>query len=79
MIKTLCGDLNRDKNIGMGDLVKLSRHIAEIEPITDADLLQAADVTGDGRITIADLIRLARFIAKIDETPLGKLPEIPIR
>lgn len=67
------GDVNGDMELDSADLVRLSRHIAEIEPITDTALLQAADVTNDEKVTIADLIRLARFLAGHDLTPLGNI------
>lgn len=66
------GDLNGDGDIDVKDLVKLSRHVAEIEKIEGEEKLKAADVTGEGRVSIADVIRLARYIAGYDKTPLGK-------
>jgi len=67
------GDIDGDGDIVPADLVRLSRHIAEIEPINEPALLEAADVTGDKKVSIADLIRLARFIAGQDKIPLGEL------
>lgn len=63
MIIFIYGDINEDGEVGIDDLVRLSRHIAEIDPIDDPWQLKAADVTGDGRLTIADLIKFARYMA----------------
>lgn len=71
--KILYGDINGDGFSDTADLVGLSRHIAEIEPISNPVFLKAADLTGDGRVTIADIIKLARYLAGIDKTEPGEV------
>ncbi len=64
----LLGDVNGDNTVDAKDLTVLARHVAKIELITDAMLLQNADVTGEGQVTAADLTKLARYVAKIIST-----------
>ncbi len=61
----LPGDVNGDNTVDAKDLTTLARHVAKIETITDAALLQNADVDGVNGITAADLTKLARYVAKI--------------
>ena len=78
--KYSAGDVNGDGAIDANDITDLSRHIAKIEDIENADMLIAADVDGSGSVDANDLTLLSRYIAKIidsfddpgepaDETP----------
>ena len=59
------GDVNGDGEVDANDLTALSRHIAQIETLTDATLLKNADVTGDNKVNADDLVLLARYVSKI--------------
>lgn len=56
------GDLNGDGDITSADSVLVSRYLADLEELTDEQLI-AADVNGDGDVTSADAVMLARFLA----------------
>ncbi|MBQ1907253.1 MAG: dockerin type I repeat-containing protein, partial [Firmicutes bacterium] len=61
----ILGDVNDDGEVDSADLTRLARHVANIELLTDEDLLKAADVSRDGEVSSNDLTILARYIAKI--------------
>lgn len=62
----LLGDVNCDGEINAKDITVFARHLARIEPITDARCLANADIDGDGEITAYDVTKLARHIAGIE-------------
>ncbi len=59
------GDVNGDSSVNASDLTALAKHLAEIQVITDANLLKAADCDKNGTPSAADLTKLARFVASI--------------
>lgn len=61
----LLGDVNEDGTISADDLTQLSRHVAQIQPLTSSSALSAADVNEDGWIDANDLTMLSRYVAKI--------------
>ena len=61
----LKGDVDLDGDVDAADLTRLTRHMAEIETISDPAALKNADVTGDGQIRPDDQTKLARYIGKI--------------
>jgi len=61
---TVYGDVNNDGDINMDDVIKLLRHVAKAEIITDPKLLAAGEIVEDGQVNMDDVIRLLRFVAK---------------
>lgn len=64
---SLCGDANRDGDVGAYDCVCIARYVAEI-PGYDAETLNlnAADVDGVGGVTINDARYLARYLVGLE-------------
>ena len=65
------GDVTGDGKVTIADLIRLARHLTNIDNITNEDLLQAANTDGIGTVDTADLVRLSRYIAEIDKSPMG--------
>lgn len=64
------GDILEDGAIDVRDAVKLLKYIANIETLTESELL-AADTLYDGVIDVRDAVKLLKYIANI-ETSLGE-------
>ena len=61
------GDITGDGKISIGDLSRLSRHIARIDTDLKGAYLRASDITKDGKYgKISDLLKMARVLAKMD-------------
>lgn len=70
---TMYGDLNKNKRIDIGDLLKLKRHIAQendksvAQKYSDWKLsneeITIGDVNNNGRIDIGDILKIQRYIA----------------
>jgi len=58
------GDIDLDGDIDMDDVIKLLRHVAKAEIITDPASLAVSDIIADGDINMDDVIKLLRFVAK---------------
>ena len=68
------GDVDRDGEINMKDVLALRKHIAGAAAISGADAdfdEKAADVDGDGSLTMKDVLLLRKFIAGWDVTLIG--------
>lgn len=59
------GDVNGDGQRTLADVIKIVRHISELETLT-GEALSVADINGDGAITSADVVRLARFLIGLE-------------
>ena len=60
------GDINGDGNITVTDLVKVKKHLSDID-LLDGIYEQAGDVTSTGSISITDLVKMAKDVAEIEE------------
>jgi hypothetical protein len=60
------GDINKDAEIDITDLVQLSQHMAKVRLLAGVPLL-AADISGDGKVDITDLVRVSQYMAKVRE------------
>ncbi len=67
----VCGDANGDSRININDVTAIQRHLAEIEPLTDVQLI-LADTNGDGVVNINDATHLQNYLAEFDGIVLGK-------
>ena len=67
----LIGDTNLDGIISISDATAIQRHLAEIESISDEQLV-LADTNGDGKIDIGDATHLQKYLAEFDGIVLGK-------
>ncbi len=56
------GDINGDGVSDQDDLYILSRHVAKIQSITDANMLAMADINGDNEINAFDMSALSEII-----------------
>lgn len=63
--KVLLGDVNGDTAVNTLDMIKMAKHIGEIEIITDETLLKNANVVSDDAINTLDLIKLAKYIGEM--------------
>lgn len=68
--KYTIGDTNLDGKITISDVTAIQRHIAELEPFTEAQLT-LADTNGDGKVTIGDATHLQKYLARYN-VKLGK-------
>lgn len=62
--KYTVGDVNNDGNINIDDVTLVQKYSAEMEELTEIQLL-AADVTRDGLINIDDVTAIQKYIANI--------------
>lgn len=63
VLEELPGDIERDGEVNVKDLVKLTKYLAGFDvTMTDTDK-KLADVNGDGVIDSRDAVKLARYIA----------------
>ena len=72
------GDLNKNKKIDIGDLLKLKRHIAQSNDKTVAqkhsdwklssEEITIGDVNNNGRIDIGDILKIQRYMAAQNST-----------
>ncbi len=60
----LIGDTDGSKKIETADAVKLLKHIAGLEKITDTERLDAADGNRDGKQTMLDVIAIMEYLKK---------------
>ncbi|MDR0916470.1 MAG: dockerin type I domain-containing protein [Oscillospiraceae bacterium] len=58
------GDVNGDEEVDMADVAMLSRYVAKLTELTDAQQL-AADVDDSGEVDMADVAMLSRYVAKL--------------
>jgi thiol-disulfide isomerase/thioredoxin len=59
-----------DESLSGVDLLKIRKHILELEPLTEPHQLLAADVNSDNKISVVDLLNLTKAILElIDEFP----------
>ncbi|MCB1220840.1 MAG: PQQ-binding-like beta-propeller repeat protein [Planctomycetales bacterium] len=56
----LDGDYNQDGEVGLADLVPLSRHLGERAPFEQGSIQQMLDGDGNGEVNIADVQVIAR-------------------
>ena len=59
------GDVNLDGVISIRDVTAIQRHIADLETLSDLQLV-AADTNGDGKVTIDDATYLQMYLAEYD-------------
>lgn len=57
----LVGDVNNDGEVGVADLVTLSMHLLNEEPLKS---VRGADVNGDGFVDVFDMVTLRQILAK---------------
>ncbi|MBP1591457.1 MAG: dockerin type I repeat-containing protein [Oscillospiraceae bacterium] len=69
------GDLNGDGKTDVTDLTFLSLHLIGDNIITDAALLEAADVQPDGTVNLSDLARFRQYLSKKTDS-IGKTQDI---
>ena len=63
VLEELPGDIERDGEVHVKDLVKLTKYLAGFDiTLTDTET-KLADVNGDGVIDSRDAVKLARYIA----------------
>ncbi|MDH4034605.1 MAG: T9SS type A sorting domain-containing protein, partial [candidate division Zixibacteria bacterium] len=62
---------NNDPGVSVGDVIKIRRHLAVLEPFTSGYQLIAADVTCDCNVSVSDIIKIRRFLAVLDTLPCG--------
>ena len=60
------GDVSGDGNISITDLVKVKRHLAEVQELEGVYEI-AGNVTETGEIGITDLVKISRDVAQIEE------------
>ena len=61
----ILGDVNGDGIVSIKDATAIQRHLAELDILTDLQLL-AADVNGDGNVDISDATLLQTYLAEMD-------------
>ena len=64
------GDVNFDGYVNVNDVTAIQRHLVELEPFNEDQLL-VADTNGDSEIDIADATHLQMYLAEYDVV-LGK-------
>ncbi len=70
------GDLNEDGSVDVRDVVKIMRHLLELD-LLPQDLQVAADVNGDGIVDINDVVIIKRYVlGLIEEFPIAELDVI---
>ena len=62
----LLGDVNGDGEVNIGDHQRLFEHLQGINPITDPNLLRAADTNSDNIVNIGDHQRLFEILQGVD-------------
>ncbi len=68
----MCGDVNGDEDVAIGDATLIQRHVALVDTLTGVAAL-AADANEDGTIAIVDATLVQRFVARIvDDYNIGK-------
>lgn len=65
----ICGDVNCNGAIDMGDVILLLNHVSDPEtyPLVDE---WAGDVNGDGEINMGDVVLLRNHVSSPDDFPL---------
>ena len=56
------GDANGDGKINSADLLKIQKHLLNVNKITDENIIKASDVTEDGKINSADLLKIQKHL-----------------
>lgn len=65
----ILGDVTLDGSVNIKDSVRLLRHVAGVEPLTDSVALKMADVNEDSAVNIKDSVRLLRHVAGVEPFP----------
>ena len=65
----ILGDVTLDGSVNIKDSVRLLRHVAGVEPLTDSVALKMADVNEDTAVNIKDSVRLLRHVAGVEPFP----------
>lgn len=60
------GDVNLDSKVDLLDLIKLRKHLAELEILKDNGL-KNADINKDSKVDILDLIKLRKQLAEVED------------
>jgi hypothetical protein len=64
--------LNRnDPGVTVADVVKIRRHIIQLEPFDSPYKYLAADVDHSGTVTVADAVKIQRYLANLEVLPSG--------
>ena len=64
------GDASGDGQINSADLLKIQKHLLNVNNITDANIISAADVTKDGQINSADLLKIQKHLLSVTKINL---------
>ena len=64
------GDVSGDGKISSSDLLKIQKHLLNVNKITDANFISSADVTKDGKISSADLLKIQKYLLDVSEIAL---------
>lgn len=64
------GDVNGDGVINSADLLKIQKHLLEVNKITEENILKAADVNKDGVINSGDLLKIQKYLLKVADIEL---------
>lgn len=67
---SVCGDINQDQLINIGDAVYLLNHVFRGGPICDP--VSVADVNMDGSVNIGDAVYLIKFIFRNGQAPCSE-------
>lgn len=60
------GDINNDGKISTADIVKVQRHLINIEKLV-GDQFKAADIDGNGKVSTADFVKIQRHLLNIEK------------
>ena len=64
------GDTSGDGQINSADLLKIQKHLLNVNKITDSKVISAADVTKDGQINSADLLKIQKYLLNVSDINL---------
>jgi hypothetical protein len=62
---------DNDPGVSIADIVKIRRHLAELETFDSPYKMIAADVNNSGSVSVADVIKLRRYLAQLEDLPGG--------
>jgi len=60
-----------DLGVSVGDVIKIRRHIADVEPFTSPFQMIAGDVNMTDNVTVSDVVLIRRYLAALDVLPSG--------
>lgn len=60
-----------EPGVTIADIIKIERHLAQIEIFDSPYKYIAADVNGSGNISMADVIKIRRYLATLEPLPAG--------